>query len=95
MNNKDLQRVLAKKLGITQAEAGEHVEALVRCIERRMVAGDGVSVARLGTLEPRKKAARSAKMPHAKECITIPERKDVTLRVTSTFKNHLKQLKHE
>ena len=79
MNNKDFLKELAQRLSITQKEANNYLAHLTDCMTECFVNGDAITFAKLGTIAPHKKAARTTRLPNAQEEITTPEKNSIII----------------
>jgi len=71
MNKGDLIEVVADKAGMTKADAGRAVEAVVEAITKALRAGKQVSLVGFGTFQVKKRAARTGRNPRTGETIQI------------------------
>jgi len=71
MNKGDLIEVVADKAGMTKADAGRAVEAVVEAISKALRAGKQVSLVGFGTFQVKKRAARTGRNPRTGETIQI------------------------
>lgn len=91
MNNKDFQKELARRMSLTQKEAGDALAELTKCMTDCFLNGDSVVIQKLGVLEPRKKAERVTSLPNATEKITVPARVVIGLKTAVSFKEKINQ----
>lgn len=71
MNKGDLIEVVADKAGLTKADAGRAVEAVVEAITKALRSGKQVSLVGFGTFQVKKRAARTGRNPRTGETIQI------------------------
>jgi len=90
VNNKELQAELSKKLGITQKDTAAYLNAFVEEINVRLTEGNQVAFLGVGVLEVRKRESRVFVNPATQQSILVPQRLTPAFRVTSTFKDKLK-----
>ncbi len=95
MNNKDFQKELAQRLSITQKEAGNYIADLTSCMTECFLNGDAITLTKLGTIIPRKKAMRTTTLPNSQEKITIPEKTVLAFKTATSYKEKLNQISHE
>jgi DNA-binding protein HU-beta len=75
MLKRDLQQVVADKVGLTKKQAGEAVEAVLEAITDALSKGDSVLLTGFGRFEVRQRAARVGINPQTKEKINLPATK--------------------
>lgn len=71
MNQTELIAVVAERAGLTRAEAGKVVEALVGTITDTLKAGDEIRIAGFGTFGVSERAERQGRNPQTGAEITI------------------------
>jgi DNA-binding protein HU-beta len=71
MNKGDLVEVVSDDAGISKAEAGRAVDALITAITAALKGGKQVSLVGFGTFTVRKRAARTGRNPRTGEEIQI------------------------
>ncbi len=71
MNKGDLIEVVADKAGLTKADAGRAVEAVMEAITKALRSGKQVSLVGFGTFQVKKRAARTGRNPRTGETIQI------------------------
>lgn len=71
MNKGDLIEMVADKAGLTKADAGRAVEAVVEAITKALRSGKQVSLVGFGTFQVKKRAARTGRNPRTGETIQI------------------------
>ena len=90
MNKSELITKLAKKAGLTQAKAGEAVDAIFNAHKGLVVvelsAGRKVTLPGFGSFSVRKRAARKGRNPATGKAISIPARKYPAFKVGKTLK---------
>jgi DNA-binding protein HU-beta len=75
MLKRDLQEVIADKVGLTKKQAGEALEATLDAITEALAKGDRVLLTGFGTFEVRNRAARKGINPQTGESIQLPATK--------------------
>ena len=75
MLKKDLQEVVADKVGLTKKQAGEAIDAMLEAITEALAKGDSVLLTGFGRFEVRHRAARVGINPQTKEKIQLPATK--------------------
>lgn len=71
MNKGDLIEVVADKAGLSKADAGRAVDALIEAITKSLKKGKPVSLVGFGTFAVKKRAARTGRNPRTGETIQI------------------------
>lgn len=92
MNHKELQVELARRLGITQKAVVPLLEATASAVVDSLQENTSLSLSGLGILEVRKKQNRVLVNPVSKQKMVIPPKLSLTFKVSSAFKNKLKNL---
>ncbi len=75
MLKKDLQQVVADKVGLTKKQAGEAIDAVLEAVTSALSKGDSVLLTGFGRFEVRKRAARVGINPQTKAKIQLPASK--------------------
>lgn len=68
----DLVKIIAQKLGVTQKESADFLNAFIETIEENLAKGDKVQLVGFGTFLTRKRESREGRKPATGEKITIP-----------------------
>ena len=93
MNKTELSTKLAKKAGLTQAKAGEAVDAIFSAsrglIAVELGAGRKVTLPGFGGFSLRRRAARQGRNPATGAAIRIPSRAYPAFKVGKTLKERL------
>ena len=71
MNQTELTAAVAERAGLTKADAGKAVEALVGTITEALTQGDEVRIAGFGTFSVSERGERQGRNPQTGEAITI------------------------
>ena len=87
MKKVELIESVAEKAGLTKADAGRAVDAMVASITEALVKGDRVPLVGFGSFEPRKRAARTGRNPQTGAEVKIPARTAVTFKAGSALKD--------
>jgi len=74
MNKKDLKDFVAENAGVTKAEAGIMIDAVLDGIKEGLAADAKVTLVGFGTFTAVKRAARKARNPKTGEPIDVPEK---------------------
>jgi len=75
MNKNDLIGVVADTAGLSKADAGRAVEAVIDSITASLRKGNEVRLVGFGTFSVRKRAASTARNPRTGEAIAVPASK--------------------
>ena len=89
MKKVELVEALAKKVGLTKAEAGRALDATFEVIAEALEKGDKVPLVGFGTFGTSKRGARTARNPRTGENIKIPARVAVTFKAGTALKNRV------
>ncbi|HEX7112995.1 MAG TPA: HU family DNA-binding protein [Mizugakiibacter sp.] len=71
MNKAEFVSAVADSTGMTKADAGRAVEAMLETVKKCLKKGDDVSLVGFGTFTVRKRAARSGRNPRTGQTIKI------------------------
>ena len=71
MNKSELINEIAIHSGLTKADAGRALDALVQTIESTLKVGDSIALVGFGTFEVKERAERTGRNPQTGEAITI------------------------
>lgn len=80
MNKTELVDAVAAKSGLTKAQSGEAIDAIVSAIEGALKSGDQVSLVGFGTFSVTERAARTGRNPRTGAEIKIPAAKQPKFR---------------
>lgn len=86
MKKVELVEAVAKKSGLTKADATRAIEATFAVISDALSKGDKVPVVGFGTFSVSKRAAREARNPKTGAKVSIPARKAPTFKAGSALK---------
>ncbi len=89
MKKVELVEAIAKKVGITKAEAGRALDSTFEVIAEALEKGDRVPLVGFGTFGTSKRGARTARNPRTGENIKIPARVAVTFKAGTALKNRV------
>lgn len=87
MKKVELIEEVAKKTGLTKADAGKALDATIEAITGALVKGDRVPLVGFGTFATSKRAARTGRNPQTGAEVKIPARTAVTFKVGSALKD--------
>lgn len=90
MNKTELASAIAKKTGLSQAEAKGALDAALASVAEALEGGDKVTIVGFGTFSVTEKAARSGFNPRTKEAIEIPARKAVKFKAGADLESKVK-----
>ncbi len=87
MNKGDLTDLVAAKAGLTKADAGRAVDAVLEGIEAGLKKEGKVTLVGFGTFAAKKRAARNGINPLTKQPLSIPEKTVVSFKAGSKLKD--------
>ena len=87
MKKVELVEAIAKKAGLTKADAARSLDATLEAIGAALKKGDKVPLIGFGTFAVSKRNARTARNPRTGETIKIPARKAVTFKAGTALKD--------
>jgi DNA-binding protein HU-beta len=71
MNKSEFINAITTHSGLTKADAGRALDALVLTIESTLKSGDSIALVGFGTFEVKERAERTGRNPQTGEAITI------------------------
>jgi len=86
MNKTELVKVVADKANLTQAVAGEAVNAVLEGIVAALENGEEVALLGFGSFKVSDRAARTARNPQTGEVIEVPASKALTFKASKALK---------
>ena len=86
MNRKELIAALADKTGVTKANAGRNVLALIEIISSTLEKGGKITLAGFGIFEVRERAARTGRNPRTGQALKIKAAKVPAFRAGAKLK---------
>ena len=89
MKKVELVEAIAKKAGVTKAEAARTLDVTFEVIAEALEHGDRVPLVGFGTFGVQKRDARTARNPRTGETIKIAARKAVTFKAGTALKNRV------
>lgn len=89
MNKKDIIETVAGDLGVSKAEAGRVVDAVIDSVKNGIKSAGEVNIAGFGKFEVRERKAREGRNPKTGETIQIKASKSVGFKASSVFKSNL------
>ncbi len=87
MKKVELVEAIAKKAGLTKADAARALDATLESIGGALKKGDRVPLIGFGTFSVTKRSAREARNPRTGETIKIPARKAVSFKAGTALKD--------
>jgi DNA-binding protein HU-beta len=87
MNKSDLIDAIADSAGLSKADAGRALDALVKTVTKTLKKGDTVSLVGFGTFSVRKRAARTGRNPRTGETIKIKASKNPAFKAGKALKD--------
>ena len=86
MKKAELVEAIAKKTGLTKADANRALDATFEVITKALKKGERVPVAGFGTFNVSKRKAREGRNPQTGATVKIPARKAVTFKAGTALK---------
>ncbi|KAF1710435.1 DNA-binding protein HU [Pseudoxanthomonas kalamensis DSM 18571] len=87
MNKTELIDAVAESAGLSKADAGRAVDAVIAGVTKALTAGDTVAIAGFGTFQVRARAARTGRNPKTGDSITIPASKNPAFKAGKALKD--------
>jgi DNA-binding protein HU-beta len=87
MNKSDLVDAIADSAGLSKADAGRALDAVVDTVTDALKAGDSVSLVGFGTFSVRDRAARTGRNPRTGETIQIAASKNPAFKAGKALKD--------
>jgi DNA-binding protein HU-beta len=87
MNKSDLVDAIADSAGLSKADAGRALDALVDTVTSALKSGDAVSLVGFGTFSVRDRAARTGRNPRTGETIQIAASKNPAFKAGKALKD--------
>jgi DNA-binding protein HU-beta len=87
MNKNELIDAVAESAGLSKADAGRAVDAVVSGISGALKQGDNVTLVGFGTFQVRARAARTGRNPKTGENITIAASKNPVFKAGKALKD--------
>ncbi|MFC1720614.1 HU family DNA-binding protein [Pseudomonadota bacterium] len=87
MNKSDLIDAIAASAGLSKADAGRALDALVKTVTKTLKKGDTVSLVGFGTFSVRKRAARTGRNPRTGDTIKIKASKNPAFKAGKALKD--------
>lgn len=92
MTNQELVAALAKRLGWTQKQTSEILEATVSVMNSNLEDNNSINIQGFGLFETKKKGERISVNPVSKQRFLVPPKISLTFRPGQTIKENLKKL---
>ena len=90
MNKKDIVKAIAEKLGTSQKEAGQALDAVTEVITEGLARGEKISLIGFGTFEVAERAARTGRNPQTGETMEIQASKAPKFKAGKALKDAVK-----
>ena len=87
MNKSEFVNAVSDSAGLTKAEGGRAVEAMIDVIKKALKKGDTVSLVGFGTFVVRKRAARTGRNPRTGQQIKIKASKNPSFKAGKALKD--------
>ena len=82
----DLKSAVAESSGLTKAQAGQAIAALVEAVQDGLARGQKVTITNFGSFEVSERAARMGRNPQTGASIRIPPSKNVKFKAGKQLK---------
>ena len=89
VTRKELALTVNDKLGVSQRNASEMVDAIFSTMKDTLVSGESLKLVQFGTLSVRDKSPRRGRNPRTGESMTITKRKMVSFRPSKRLRERL------
>ncbi len=89
MNKSDLINAVAEHSGLTKADTGQALDALLNTIENALIAGDSVTLVGFGTFGVKDRAERTGRNPQTGREITIAAAKVPFFKPSKSLKDSI------
>lgn len=83
----ELLAAVSKDAGVSQADAGKMLDALVKNIHKSLIGGEDVRISNLGVFDTAERAERDGRNPATGATIKIAASKAVRFRVSKPLKD--------
>lgn len=90
MDNKQLQEILAKRMGRNNTDIAKLLEALVTTIKERCGELDSIAIPGFGTFEAKKKLERIVVNPGTGKRMLVPPKITLTFKPSALLKSKIK-----
>ena len=87
MNKNDLISSVAEKAGLSKADAGKAVDAVIASVQGALAGGDSVQLVGFGTFSVSERKATTGRNPRTGETINIPASKQPKFKAGTALKN--------
>lgn len=87
MNKNDLISSVADKAGLSKADAGKAVDAVIASVQGALAGGDSVQLVGFGTFSVSERKATTGRNPRTGETINIPASKQPKFKAGTALKN--------
>jgi DNA-binding protein HU-beta len=87
MNRGEFVAAISEQSGLTKADAGRAVDAMIETIKKALKKGDDVTLVGFGTFSVRKRAARQGRNPQTGATIKIKASKNPAFKAGKALKD--------
>jgi DNA-binding protein HU-beta len=87
MSFEDLKAAVAARAGLSKAQTGQAITALIEHLQTALGQGDKISLPGVGQFEVAERAARQGRNPQTGETIAIPASKAVKFKAGKALKD--------
>lgn len=92
MTTRELISEIAGRTKMTKTQTEELMNATVAVMQKHLLAGTSVQLQNFGTLEMKRRGARTVVLPKTGERTTIPEKMQLTFKPYQAVKEQLKNV---
>ena len=92
MTTRELISEIAGRTKMTKTQTEELMNATVAVLQKNLLAGTSVQLQNFGTLEMKRRGARTVVLPKTGERTTVPEKMQLTFKPYQTVKEQLKNV---
>ncbi len=92
MTTRELISEIAGRTKMTKTQTEELMNATVAVLQKNLLAGTSVQLQNFGTLEMKRRGARTVVLPKTGERTTVPEKMQLTFKPYQAVKEQLKNV---
>ena len=89
MNKTELTKAIAEKANLTQAAAGDYLNATIDAITEALIEGQEIAIPGFGTYKITERAARTGRNPATGATIEIPASKAISFKASKALNEKL------
>lgn len=92
MTNRELINQIARRTSMTKTQTEEMMNATIAVLQKNLLTGNAVQLQNFGTLEMKRREARTVVLPKTGERTTVPEKMQLVFKPYPTIKEQLKNI---